>query len=118
MLRATAGGDRSKGSVLTNTSLRDVHAPARFIEGEVHWQMAAGPAAVDVSITATALHLFGPRPLPAYLDVFEQHRPVLCELAALKFTADQDERARVRLEREDIEPLLAPAADRRPSEGP
>jgi hypothetical protein len=98
---------------MTKISLRDVHAPARFIEGEVHWQMAAGAEAVDVSITATALHLFGPKPLPAYLEVFEQHRPVLCEIAAIKFTIDQDEPARVRLDRQDIEPLLTPAGDRR-----
>lgn len=98
---------------MTIGSLRDVHAPARFIEGEVHWQMAAGAEAVDVSITATALHLLGPQPLPAYLDVFQEHRPVLCEIAAIKFALGQEGPARVRLERRDVEPLLAPAGERR-----
>jgi hypothetical protein len=97
---------------MTIMALRDVHAPARFIEGEVHWQMASGADAIDVCVTATALHLFGPAPLPSYLDVFQQHRETLCEIAALKFAAGEGGGSRVRLERDDIARLLTPAAER------
>jgi hypothetical protein len=84
--------------------LRDVHAPARFIDGEIHWQMACGPDAIDASISATALHLLGPKPLPSYLDVFEQNRTVLCELAAHKFSPRS--LRKVEIERDDVLQIL------------
>jgi hypothetical protein len=86
--------------------LVDVHAPARFIEGEVHWQMAAGHDAVDARVTATALHLLGPRPLPGYLDAFEQQRAFLCEIAALKYASGGHDGVVVRIDAEDVAPLV------------
>lgn len=86
--------------------LRDVHAPARFVDGEIHWQMAAGPDAIDVSVHVAALHLLGPKPIPAYLEAFENHRSMLCDMASLKFGFNHSRSARVRIEREDILRLL------------
>lgn len=82
--------------------LRDVHAPARFIEGEIHWQMAAGPDAIDVSVHAVTLHLLGPKPMPAYLDAFEQQREMLCDLAALKFFFANSPQGTLQIEQEDV----------------
>jgi hypothetical protein len=89
--------------------LRDVHAPARFIGGQIHWQMACGPQAIDASISATALHLLGPRPFPAYLDAFEQYRPLLCELAAIMFSPSCNQ---IVIDHEDIKQLLDHASPR------
>lgn len=90
--------------IVGSDKLRDVHAPARFIEGVIHWQMACGPDAIDASISATALHLLGPKPVPSYLDVFEQHRAVLCELAAHKFSSRAIRK--IEIEREDVLQIL------------
>jgi hypothetical protein len=89
-----------------HNKLRDVHAPARFFEREIHWQMACGPDAVDAVVTATALHLLGPNPLPAYLDAFEEHRAFLCELAAQKYALGLHDRTRVSIDSDDIVPLI------------
>lgn len=83
--------------------LRDVHAPARFIDGQIHWQMACGPKAIDASISAAALHLLGPKPFPAYLDAFEQYRPLLCELAAIMFSPSCTQ---IVIDQDDIRQLL------------
>jgi hypothetical protein len=67
--------------------LLDVHGPALFSEGEIHWQMAAGPDSVDVRIAASTLHALSDGSLPDFLDIFERNRELLCRLAALKFAA-------------------------------
>ena len=82
--------------------LIDVHAPALFIDGEVHWQMAAGPNAVDVRITASALQALSDDSLPSYLDVFGRNREGLCGLAALKFTARGNKPGSIVIERDDL----------------
>ena len=87
-----------------NTELRDVHAPALFVEGEVRWRMAAGAESVNVSVTATALHALGSPPLPAYLEVFEANRELLCRIASAKaMRGDGLRHQPIRIEREDVE---------------
>jgi hypothetical protein len=85
----------------TAEKLRDVHAPARFFEGEVHWQMASGHDAIDASVTAATLHLLGPTPLPGFIEAFEQQRVLLCDIAAQKYSAASASRT-VRLDTDDI----------------
>jgi hypothetical protein len=82
--------------------LVDVHAPAVFIEGEVHWQMASGPEAVDVRIAASTLHVLSDNSLPSYLEIFERYRERLCSLAALKFAARGNRLENVVIERGDL----------------
>ena len=82
------------------TELRDVHAPARLHEGEVHWQMASGHDAIDVCVTVAALHALGPTPLPGYLEAFEQNREFLCAIAAAK--AAGRKKPQVRIDHRDI----------------
>ena len=87
-------------SASATVELRDVHAPAKFYDGEVHWQMASGHDAVDVSVTAAALHVLGPAPLASYLELFEQNREFLCAVAAAKAAAGKT--TRIRIDRWDI----------------
>jgi hypothetical protein len=82
--------------------LVDVHAPALFLEGEIHWRMAAGPNAVDVRIAAAALHVLSDSSLPSYLDIFERNRARLCSLAALKFAARGNALGDIVIERSDL----------------
>jgi len=82
--------------------LVDVHGPAIFIEGEIHWQMAAGPNSVDVRIAASTLHALSDSSLPGYLDIFERNRELLCRLAALKFAAHGCELGNLIIEHDDL----------------
>jgi hypothetical protein len=84
--------------------LADVHKPAIFIEGAVHWQMADGPNAVDVRITANALYLFSDASLPGFLEMFDRNRELLCEIAARKFAAGKHCPTGVTIERDDFAP--------------
>ena len=81
--------------------LRDVHAPARFREGEMHWQMASGPDAVDVRVTTAALDALGKTPRTSYRDLFEQNREFLCALAAIK-APNTPPGEPIRIDRKDI----------------
>jgi hypothetical protein len=86
--------------------LRDVHMPARFIEGEVRWKMAAGPEAIEARVSATALHLLAASPLPAYLEVFEQNRAMLNRVARSKFLETGcDLHNPIALDRADLAPF-------------
>lgn len=82
------------------SQLLDVHSPGRFFDGEVHWQMASGHDAIDVSVTASALHALSENPLPGYLEVFETHRDFLCALAATKLGADNT--GAIKIDRKDL----------------
>lgn len=64
--------------------LRDVHAPGRLDDGGVHWQMARGADAVDVSVSAAALQRLAEDSEQDLLALFEAHRAYLCSLAAVK----------------------------------
>lgn len=81
----------------------DVHRRAWFADGAVHWQMALGPDAISVRISASALHALGPTPLPGYLSVFEENRELLCAIAAAKIARIKGRLLAVEIDAADVQ---------------